>query len=131
VTLSTEDRLDILELLVRADNAATRRDVATYVALFAEDGVLDGAKGEHRGRNELARAVGQVWASEGTMSVHLTLNTVIDSPSEQPDRATVTSALMILDPGPPVVLHSVSTIVQNVLKTGATWLIARRTVISP
>jgi hypothetical protein len=99
VTLSTGDRLDILELLARADNAATRRDVRTYVALFAEDGVLDGEKGEHGGRRALADAVGPVWASEGDSSVHLTLNAIIDALPGQPHGATATPTLMIVDPG--------------------------------
>jgi hypothetical protein len=131
VTLSTGDRLDILELLARADNAATRRDADTYVALFAEDGVLDGEKGEHRGRRALFDAVGPVWASEGSSSVHLTLNAVIDALPGETQMATASSTLMIADPGPPVVVHSVSAIVQEVLKIGGRWYIARRTVGSP
>jgi SnoaL-like domain len=86
VTLTTDDRLDILELLARADNAATRRDTAAYVALFAEDGFLDGEKGEHRGRQALADTVGPIWASEGDASVHLTLNAVIDPVAAVPGR---------------------------------------------
>ena len=129
--LSTGDRLDILDLLARADNAATRRDALAYVALFAEDGVLDGEKGEHRGREALTDAVGPVWASEGTSSVHLTLNAVIDAPPNEPRGANATSTLMIVNPGPPVVVHSMSTIVQEVVKIGGTWYIARRTVGTP
>jgi hypothetical protein len=130
VTLTAGDRLDILELLARADNAATRRDTAAYVALFAEDGILDGEKGEHRGRQALADAVGPVWAGEGDASVHLTLNAVIDPVPDRPEQATATSALVIVDPGPPPALRSVSIIVQQVVKTGPTWIIARRTVTS-
>jgi hypothetical protein len=131
VTLSTGDRLDILELLARADNAATRRDAHTYVALFAEDGVLDGEKGEHRGRRALFDAVGPVWASEGSSSVHLTLNAVIDTLPGETQGATASSTLMIADPGPPVAVRSVSTILQEVRKIGGRWYIARRTVGSP
>jgi hypothetical protein len=131
VTLSTGDRLDILELLARADSAATRRDAHTYVALFAEDGILDGEKGEHRGRRALADAVGPVWASEGASSVHLTLNAVIDQLPSEPQGATATSTLMIVDPGPPVAIRSMSTIVQEVVKIADRWYIARRTVGGP
>jgi hypothetical protein len=131
VTLSSDDRLDILELLARADNAATRRDTAAYVALFAEDGILDGEKGEHRGRQALTDAVDPVWASEGPTSVHLTLNAVIDPVPGRPGQAIATSTLIIIDPGPPPAVRNVSTIVQQVVKTGPTWLVARRTVSSP
>jgi hypothetical protein len=46
--LSADDRLKILELLARADDAASKRDIETYVALFTEDAYLQGIKGVHR-----------------------------------------------------------------------------------
>ena len=61
MTLSTEDRLDILDLLMRADLAATRRDVEGYVSLFTEDAVLSGAMDEHRGRDRLPEVTGPIW----------------------------------------------------------------------
>lgn len=134
MTLSGTDRLDIAELLARADNAASRRDAATYVSYFTEDAVLDGAKGEHRGRAALAEAVGPIWASEGSASAHLTLNVVIDPVDGQPDRATATSTLVILDLAPTaamastITIRTTSTIVQQVVKVGQTWQIARRSV---
>jgi hypothetical protein len=130
VTLSAEDRLDVLELLFRADNAASGRDAAAYVDLFTEDGILDGAKGEHRGHDALHDAVTFVWASEGPISVHLTLNAVIDPVDGHPNRATATSTLLIIDPGPPPKLTSLSRIVQHLEKTGTRWQIARRSVTS-
>ena len=71
MTLSNTDRLDIYDLLARADNAASRRDAATYVSYFTEDCVLEGAKGEYRGRDALAGAVGPIWASEAVSYTHL------------------------------------------------------------
>jgi SnoaL-like domain len=53
VILSATDRLDILDVITRADEAASRRDADAYVALFTEDAVLDGAQGRHAGRQAL------------------------------------------------------------------------------
>jgi ketosteroid isomerase-like protein len=128
VTLSTTDRLDIFDLLARADNAASRRDAATYVSYFTDDAVLEGAKGEYRGRTALADAVTTIWAAEGTASAHLTLNAVIDPVDGHPDRATATSTLVIVDTGSSIVIRSTSTIVQRLIKTGQTWRIARRSI---
>jgi|SRR5580658_3223220 ketosteroid isomerase-like protein len=130
MTLSAEDRLEILELLARADDAASARDADAYVALFTEDGVLDGEKGEHRGRDALRLAVNVVWASEGPASAHLTLNAIIGPTDGQPNRATATSTLIIVDPGQPPKLLSLSRVVQHVEKTGPRWQIARRSVMS-
>jgi hypothetical protein len=104
---------------------------AGYVALFTEDGVLDGEKGEHRGRHALAAAVGPVWASEGAASVHLTCNAVIDPEPGPTERAIATSTLVVVDPGPPAMIRSVSVIIQQVVKIGPDWRIVRRTVTSP
>jgi hypothetical protein len=130
LTLSTADRLDLLELLARADNAASRRDVAGYVALFTDDAVLDGDKGDHHGKKALSEAVARVWSSEGPDTVHLTLNAVIDPVEGYPGRATATSALLIIDPGPPPIVRNMSSIVQHLEKTGTLWRIARRSVAS-
>ncbi len=128
MSLSTVDRLDILELLARVDNAATCRDVAAYVGLFTERGILDGEMGEHRGRQALAEAVGAVWAAEGPTSVHLTLNPVIEEVSGDPDHAVARSVMMVVSPGPPPTLASVSAIVQRLERTPLGWHVARRTV---
>jgi hypothetical protein len=47
VTLSAADRLDILDLLTRADAAAGARDAAAYLALFTGDAALDGDQGTY------------------------------------------------------------------------------------
>jgi ketosteroid isomerase-like protein len=65
MTLSTADRLEILDVIVRADWAVTRRDADAYVELFTEDAVLDGSHGHHAGREALRASVGPIWAAEG------------------------------------------------------------------
>jgi hypothetical protein len=128
MSLSAADRLDILQVLARADSAATRRDAEGYVALFTDDAVLDGDKGEHRGKDRLRRSVGPIWASEGPASVHLTLNAVVDPVEGRPDRAAATSVLLILTGTAPTSVHSVSDIVQHLVKVGPGWQIERRSV---
>jgi hypothetical protein len=61
VSLSVADRLDILDLLARADAAASARDAAGYLALFTGDAVLDGDQGTYRGTEALGRGLAQVW----------------------------------------------------------------------
>jgi ketosteroid isomerase-like protein len=128
MTLSAADRLDILDVLARADSAASRRDVDAYLAFFTDDAVLDGAKGEHSGKAQLRKSVGPIWRAEGAASVHLTLNAVIDQVDDRPTRVVATSKLLILQDASPVSIRSVSTIIQNLVKVGTDWRIERRTV---
>ena len=128
VTLSADDRLDIFEVLADADSAATRRDADAYVSLFTDDAVLDGDLGEHRGKGVLRQSVGPIWQAEGERSVHLTLNAVVREVEGQPDQAVATSVLLILVGEPVTSIHSVSFIVQHLVRKGNDWQIERRSV---
>jgi hypothetical protein len=126
MTLSAEDRLDILDLIGRADQLATRRDAGAYADLFTADAMLDGSQGVHPAA-ELPSAVGPIWAAEGPATLHLTLNPVID-PGAGPDEAVVSSILLIVDPATPITIRTAAAITQTVRRTGGTWRITRRTV---
>jgi ketosteroid isomerase-like protein len=126
VTLSAADRLDILDVVGRADAAAARRDVGAYAALFTDDAVLDGSQGRHLAA-ALRASVGPIWAGEGPQSLHLTLNPVID-PGDGPDEAVVHSVLLIVSPGQPITIRTAANITQVLRRTGSRWLIRERTV---
>ena len=128
MTLSAADRLDILDLLSRADTAAGARDAAAYLALFTPDAVLDGDQGTYRGARALAAGVAAVWAAEPAGTLHLTLNPVIDAaPGEEP-AAVARSVLLMIDPGPPPALVHTAHITQHLHRDAGGWRIARRTV---
>jgi hypothetical protein len=99
-----------------------------YVALFTDDAVLDGGMGEHRGKTILRQSVGPIWQAEGEMSVHLTLNAVVREVEGQPDQAVATTVLLILTGEPATSIHSVSSIVQHLIKKGSEWQIQHRSV---
>ena len=126
MTLSAEDRLDILDLIGRADAFATRRDADAYADLFTADAVLDGSQGVHPAA-ALRSAVGPIWAAEGPATLHLTLNPVI-GPGADPGEAVVSSILLIVDPATPITIRTAAAITQTVRRTGGTWRITRRTV---
>jgi ketosteroid isomerase-like protein len=126
VNLSAADRLEILDVVGRADAAATRRDADAYAALFTDDAVLDGSQGLHPAAG-LREAVGPIWAAEGATTLHLTLNPVVD-PGDGPDEAVVSSVLLIVAPAAPVTIITAAAITQKVRRSDDTWRISRRTV---
>jgi uncharacterized protein (TIGR02246 family) len=126
MSLSAADQLAILDVITRADEAASRRDADGYVALFTQDAVLDGTQGRHAGREALRAAVGPVWAAEGPVTLHLTLNPVIE-PGPSDDQATVRSVLLIIDPAA-LAIRAAAAITQELRRAEGTWRIARRTV---
>jgi hypothetical protein len=126
VNLSAADRLEILDVVGRADAAATRRDADAYAALFTDHAVLDGSQGLHPAAG-LRAAVGPIWAAEGATTLHLTLNPVVDA-GDGPDEAVVSSVLLIVAPAAPITIITAAAITQKVRRSGDTWLISRRTV---
>jgi ketosteroid isomerase-like protein len=127
VTLSDTDRLAILDTITRADDAASRRDADSYVALFTEEAVLDGTQGTHAGRDALRAAVGPVWAAEGPATLHLTLNPVIEA-GPHDGQAVARSVLLIIDPATPPSLRVTAMITQELRRSDGSWRISRRTV---
>ena len=130
MTLSPADRLAILEVITRADDAASRRDADAYVELFTPDAVLDGTQGRHAGRQALRAAVGPVWSAEGPATLHLTLNPVIE-PGPSDDQAVARSVLLIIDPAAPPAIRTTAAITQELRRTDGSWRITRRTVAPP
>jgi uncharacterized protein (TIGR02246 family) len=129
VILTAEDRLAILDVITRADQAASDRDADAYVALFTENAVLDGAQGRHAGRQALHAAVGPVWAAEGPASLHLTLNPVVEPlDADDEPRAIARSILLIVDPAQPVSIRAAVAITQTLTGRDGQWRITRRTV---
>ena len=125
MTLSAASRLDILDVITRADRAASDRDADAYVRLFTEDAVLDGTQGRHAGREALRASVGPVWAAEGPASLHLTLNPVVE---DHEQGAITRSYLLIIDPAPPFTICTAAAITQTLIQQNGQWLIASRTV---
>lgn len=130
MTLSAADRLEILDVVSRADAAATRRDADAYVSLFTDDAVLDGSQGRHVGTAGLRSSVGPIWAAEGPATLHLTLSPVVDGGDSQ-DEATVSSILLIIDPAAPITIRTAAAITQTLHRTSEGWRISRRTVAAP
>jgi len=127
VSLSAADRLAILDVITRADEAASRRDADAYVGLFTEDAVLDGTQGRHAGREALRAGVGPVWAAEGPATLHLTLNPVVE-PGPSDEQAIVRSVLLIIDPAAPPAIRAAAAITQELRRAEGFWRITRRTV---
>jgi ketosteroid isomerase-like protein len=130
MNLSDADRLAILDVVTRADDAASRRDADAYVALFTHDAVLEGTQGRHAGRESLRATVGPVWAAEGPATLHVTLNPIVE-PGSDDGQAVVRSVLLIIDPVGPPAIRTAALITQELRRDAESWRIIRRAVASP
>ncbi|GAB3201614.1 hypothetical protein GCM10027062_24280 [Nocardioides hungaricus] len=82
--LTTQDRLEILELFARYNWALEMNRPEDAGALFAEDGVFDGASGVYHGPAEVARMGAKSRASDGPInSQHWITNHVFTGTTER------------------------------------------------
>jgi SnoaL-like protein len=128
MSLAVSDRLDILDVLARADNAASSRDRDAYVELFTDDVILDGDQGIHVGKETLREAVGPIWAREGTASLHLTLNPTIEIVGSSSEEVIAHSVLLIVQPSATAQIRTAAIITQRLRRIGGFWRIGHRTV---
>jgi uncharacterized protein (TIGR02246 family) len=122
--LSAADREEIEDLVRSADEAATRRDDAGYAALYAEDGVMEGSKGNAEGRAAIRAAVIAVWGREPAGSEHLTRDVTI---GEESGKVVAHSKLIIVTRGVSTPFAQAS-VRQTLRRTDKGWRIARRLI---
>jgi uncharacterized protein (TIGR02246 family) len=122
--LNIADRQAIENLVRGADAAATLRDDAGYAALYAEDGIMEGSKGNAEGRAAIRAAVKAVWAQEPAGSEHLTRNITT---AEEAGQIIARSNLLIVAPGLAAPFAQAS-VTQTVRRTDDGWRIARRLI---
>jgi ketosteroid isomerase-like protein len=125
MNLEPADRLEILELVARADACATSRDADGYAALFTEDAVMDGAMGTAQGAAALRDTVARVWARETPGTLHLTLNAVIDVSGPEP---SVNSVMLMIGSGASPAVIGSARVRQTVTRVPEGWRISRRTI---
>jgi hypothetical protein len=125
--LSATDRIEIDEVVRRADERATARDVDGYLALTTADMTLDGGKGTASGRENVRRAITAIWAAAPPCTRHLTTDVRIDATDGSTAEVRSTLSLVSGDEKNPV-LGPVASIDQIVRRIDGRWLIARRTV---
>lgn len=124
-TLSDADQQHIVAVVRRADELATARDVAGYIALTTPDMVLDGTQGTASGRDDVRSAIQKIWAAEPAGTRHLTGDITVTSDGD--GTATARSTLSLVIEGSDRA-RAVATITQTLRSVDGQWLIARRSV---
>lgn len=126
MSISAEDRVEIVELASRYNEAVDRHDPDAWVATFSEDGRVESPFGQPRGRAELHAWITMVIAqlTEGTR--HLTLNAVVD-PGEREGEAVMRSSYLVIgrDQAPPT-LGATGGYVDRLRKVDGRWRFVHR-----
>ena len=124
-TISADDHLTILNLVSRADDYATARDVDGYLGLFTEDAAIGGTEGDFRGAADLGAGVRSVWAKEPTGTHHLSCTVSVAATDRE--TATAEFTLLLVAGTPPTIVDLVR-VKQGFARTPAGWRITSREI---
>jgi SnoaL-like domain len=128
MTLRVEDRLAILDLAARVNEAASRRDVAAYLSYFTTDGALEGDMGTLSGQDALRGGLAPIWEREGRATLHLVLNPMIDGEGQA---AELSYTLLIVRTNPPQAIVGTAQVYEQLHQVEGRWLVARHRVVLP
>jgi hypothetical protein len=122
--LSADDRLDILDLLARANWAADAKDVEGTAAHYLPDGRITGAFTARPGadfRPDLQR----MYAGEGTRKRHALVNPVIEGSG---DAARVTWMMPVFEAEMAPALVATCRVTDELVRQDGRWLIRLHTI---
>jgi len=131
MALSTEDRLDVMDLVARYAECVDSGDAVGYAALFTPDGVVEHSAGSVRGRAEI-----QAWVEglvrEDRVGKASKLKHIMGLPviRGDGDRATARTYVTIprhMDSGE-IVIRLAGTYFDDCVKLNGAWLIAKRVI---
>ncbi|KRM71178.1 hypothetical protein FC34_GL001869 [Lacticaseibacillus brantae DSM 23927] len=113
-----------MQLITQADQLAGQKDAKGYVALFAEDGAIEGTQGQATGHEALMEMVQRVWQQEG-QTLHLTSSVVIQSLTA--NTATATSILVIVEVTSRQIV-SLAQVTHQLEQIKGQWLFTKRSI---
>ncbi|WP_057895148.1 nuclear transport factor 2 family protein [Lacticaseibacillus brantae] len=119
-----DDQFAIMQLITQADQLAGQKDAKGYVALFAEDGAIEGTQGQATGHEALMEMVQRVWQQEG-QTLHLTSSVVIQSLTA--NTATATSILVIVEVTSRQIV-SLAQVTHQLEQIKGQWLFTKRSI---
>jgi ketosteroid isomerase-like protein len=79
MTLTTEDKIEISELLSRYNLAMDRNDIDGWLETWIEDGIFESNFGEARGKKKLGELMNTIQSAFASGKRHLSSNIIIGS----------------------------------------------------
>ena len=131
MALSTQDRLDVMDLVARYAECVDSGDAAGYAGLFTADGVVEHSAGSVRGRGEIepwvAGLVAENRVGKASKLKHVMGLPVIRGDGERATARTYVTIPRHMDSGE-IVIRLAGTYFDDCVKVGGEWLIAKRVI---
>ena len=126
--VTTDDRLQITELIMQVNQAFDAVDIPRFLECFVEDGSMIGPRQTATGHAELAQWVEQTVSRPPHR--HFTTNVVISPDPDAPDRATIRSHWLYVEyRDGAVVADGMGVYEDEVIRTASRWRVKRRLAI--
>ena len=125
MSLSVEDRLDIVELINRYNTLADERDVEGTLECYTDDGQITGDFSTGEGKEAMREDLPAIFEAEGTLKRHLALNHQL---SGDGDAAEARYILAVLEGESIPSVGATAVITDELRKVDGAWLVKRHNV---
>jgi uncharacterized protein (TIGR02246 family) len=122
--LTASDKLDIMELAARFEMALDREDVESFLAVYRDDGVLEGFGAPARGKADLRVAFAAMLNTFARNRRHCSTNAVITGNSQ---RAVMVSYLTVFNRND-LGRKGSALVTDTAVKENGRWLLAGRRI---
>lgn len=123
--LSADDRFAILDVIARYNRLADERKVEETIAVYTDDGFIEGDFSTGPGPDGLRADLPGIFAMEGTLKRHLSANHIIEGDGE---RATVRSLLVVVEGETMPGVGATADITDELRLIDGSWKVARHHV---
>lgn len=124
MTLSTEDRVEILDLIARYNQSVDAGDGEGFAACWVDDGLFEGSTQTARGQEEL-RAIPATLRAQNPHTRHWNNNIVIDGTG---DEARTSVYVLVLDVGGSPSIRSSGVYRDTLRRVDGAWKFVHRKV---
>jgi hypothetical protein len=131
MALSTQDRLDVMDLVARDAECVDSGDAAGYAGLFTADGVVEHSAGSVSGRAEIQAWI-EALVKENRVGKLSKLKHIMGLPVIRGDGEAATARTYVtiprhMDSGE-IMIRLAGTYFDDCVKQGGEWLIAKRVI---
>lgn len=120
--LSTQDKLELTELVAGYSLASDRKDVAGHMAYYTEDGFIDGDMTTSKKNENMAEDLAGIFAMEGTLKRHLAMNFMF---AGDENKAIVDYLLLVIEGETMPAVMATSVIQDEMVKVDDEWKVKR------
>ena len=127
MSLTADERFALLDVIARYNLAADQKDVEATLALYTDDGHIDGDMTTGRGKDAMREDLPRIFQAEVTLKRHIATNVRFGEPTASGE-VQVGYVLLVMEAGAVPAAVATSLVTDTFRRDGDTWKVAHHHV---